>query len=366
MARQSGHGAPRRPLFSSLPGAASRAAAMAVSCVAALTFATAALSADKVRSGVTLATSDLALFFARDRGYFAAENLDVEVVHFGAGPQMVAPLATGDLDVGGGTASAAFYNAAERKIDIRIVSNRSAMAPGYRYQTIVVRKDHVDSGRFKDYPDFKGMKIALPAAGIGSVAVVDAMARRGGLRYSDIEQVYLAFAQIVAGMAGKAIDGALMVEPYGSMVQGLGTGVVFDTTQAVFPDEEISFVFFGDKFARERPDVARRYMKAVLRGARDYNDAITDGRWNGSKAAKDVERLMGAAMGATPEQLRASFPHFAHPDGAINLEPMRKVLDFFKAQGLVTSKTVSVEQVIDMSFVNAAVKELGPYRRAAP
>ena len=53
-------------------------------------------------------------------------------------------------------------------------------------------------------------------------------------------------------------------------------------------------------------------------------------------------------------------------DGAINLAPLRKVLDFFKARGLVTSPDITVEKVIDMSFAQAAVRELGPYRRKAP
>ena len=46
--------------------------------------------------------------------------------------------------------------------DIRIAAARSAMAKGYRFQTIVIRKDHVESGRFRGYADLKGMKIALP------------------------------------------------------------------------------------------------------------------------------------------------------------------------------------------------------------
>ena len=51
---------------------------------------------------------------------------------------------------------------------------------------------------------------------------------------------------------------------------------------------------------------------------------------------------------------------------AAYLAPLRKVLDFFKARGLVTSPDITVEKVIDMSFAQAAVKELGPYHRKAP
>ena len=333
-------------------------AAIMIACVGA------ARANEQVKVGAAWSSSDLPLLFALDRGYFKEEGLDVEAIHFDSGARMVAPLATGDLDVAGGATSAAFFNAADRGIAIRIVANRSAMAPGYRFQTVVVRSDLVRSGRFKSYADFKGMKIALPAAGIGSQVDIEAMARRGSIAYEDIEQVYLNFGQIVAGLRGKAIDGALMIEPYGSATAAEGFGEIIDTTQDLFPNEEISFLFYSDKFARERPDTARRYMKAMLRGARDYNDAITDGRWNDTPIAMEAARLLSRAVGMTPEQVRGSFPQATSPDGAINLDPLRKVLAFFQARGMVPSKTVTVEKVVDMSFAEAAAKELGPYRRA--
>ena len=332
----------------------------------ALLATSAATASEKVKVGVSWSSSDLPLLVALDKGYFTDEGLDVEAIHFDSGAKMVAPLATGDLDVSGGATSAAFFNAAERNIAIRIVSNRSAMAEGYRYQTVVVRTDLVESGKFKGYADFKGMKIALPAAGIGSQLAVSEMAKRGGMKYEDIEQVYLNFGQIVAALRGKAIDGALMIEPYGSATANEGLGKIIDTTQGLVPDEEISFLFYGDKFARERPDVARKYLKALLRGARDYNDAITDGRWNNGPQAADAARLLSKAVGMSEAQVRASYPQATSPDGAINLAPLRKVLDFFKARGLVTSPDITVEKVIDMSFAQAAVKELGPYHRKAP
>ena len=43
---------------------------------------------------------------------------------------------------------------------------------------------------------------------------------------------------------------------------------------------------------------------------------------------------------------------------------MRRVLAFFKAQGLVSDPDVQVEKLVDMSFVRAAAKVLGPYSAA--
>jgi NitT/TauT family transport system substrate-binding protein len=41
---------------------------------------------------------------------------------------------------------------------------------------------------------------------------------------------------------------------------------------------------------------------------------------------------------------------------------MRRDLQFFKDQGFIEGK-VEVEDVIDTSFVDEAIKQLGPYRR---
>ena len=42
---------------------------------------------------------------------------------------------------------------------------------------------------------------------------------------------------------------------------------------------------------------------------------------------------------------------------------MRKDLAFFKEIGDVTSAKVTVEQVVDQSFVAEAAKALGPYKK---
>ena len=54
---------------------------------------------------------------------------------------MVAPLGTGQLDAGAGSASAGLYNAVARGIKIKIVADKASSAPGYGATKILVRKD---------------------------------------------------------------------------------------------------------------------------------------------------------------------------------------------------------------------------------
>ena len=50
------------------------------------------------------------------------------------------------------------------------------------------------------------------------------------------------------------------------------------------------------------------------------------------------------------------------PDGKVDMPSLKSDYELYKSLGLVQGD-VKVEDVVDMSFADAAVKELGPYRR---
>src|SRR5262245_39551143 len=59
-------------------------------------------------------TGDLPMYLAKSRGYYADEGIELEVVPFKAGGQMVAPLGTGQIDVAAGVVAAGLYNLVDR------------------------------------------------------------------------------------------------------------------------------------------------------------------------------------------------------------------------------------------------------------
>src|SRR6266545_5532067 len=56
----------------------------------------------KVMMGELGSASDSGLFIALEKGYFAEQGIEVERTRFNTAADMVAPLGTGQLDVGGG------------------------------------------------------------------------------------------------------------------------------------------------------------------------------------------------------------------------------------------------------------------------
>jgi NitT/TauT family transport system substrate-binding protein len=334
----------------------------ALVALALATLISSAQAADQVRIGIARTMSDSGYYIADALGFFRDEGIEVSLIDFKSAAQMVAPLGSGELDVGGGTVSAGLYNAVARGIDLKVVADQASMRPGYGYSSLMVRKDLVDGGRYKTFADLKGMKVAIGAPGTGTASALNETLKRGGLKYADVEVVYLGFPEHLPAYRNKAIDASITNEPTITRAIEESAAVRIIGNDVTYPDQQTAVVFYADAFARRR-ELAERFMRAYLRGV--YNDALKDGRFAGPKA----EEVIGILTKATPIKDAALFrrivPSWANPDGAVNMTGLRADLAFFRELGLVESKDITVDRVVDNSFVKAAVEKLGPYRPAA-
>jgi NitT/TauT family transport system substrate-binding protein len=323
--------------------------------------ASAAQAADKVAVGTGGSASDAPFYIAYDKGFFKEEGLDVDLIVLDSGAKVIAPLGTGELDVGSGALSVGFWNALLRGVKFRIVADRGHAEPGYLYQTVFMRKDLVDSGQFKSLVDLKGMRMGFAAQGVTSLSLLNEAAKFAGIKYEDVVPVYLSFPQQIAALQNKALDGTFLIEPQATAAVNAGYGVRFMDTNVFYPHQQISTIFYSDKFARERKDVADKFMRAWLRGVRTYNDAIKGGKIAGS-GADEVVQTMAKSFNMKPELIRDMYSQAVHVDGAVNAAGIQKDLDFFQKQGMVSGQ-IKASDVIDMSFARNASAGLGPYQR---
>ncbi len=317
--------------------------------------------AQKVRVGLVGTGSDIGIFIADRKGYFKAEGLEVEMISFTTAAKMIAPLGAGQLDVGGGTVAAGLYNAAARNIDIKIVADKGSIRPGYNFSSLVLRKDLVESGRYKSFADLKGMKVAIAAYGTGNAATLMAALEKGGLKWSDVDTVELGFPQHVAGMTTKAIDASIINEPLSSTAVSRGLAVRAPGDDTIYPDHQVAVLLYATAFSKSQPVAAGKFMRAYLRGVRDYNDGLANGRIAGPNADEVIRILVESTESKDPNVHRSTTPAFVDPDGRVNVESLNRDLSFFKEQKWVESATMKAEDMLDMSFAEKAVKELGPY-----
>jgi NitT/TauT family transport system substrate-binding protein len=327
----------------------------------ALSAATGMAAAQAITVGVTSSTSDAPIFIADKKGYFRDEGLDVKVVNFRSAADMVAPLGAGQIEAGAGSASAGLYNAVARGIKIKIVADKASSAPGYGATKILVRKDHVESGRYRQLKDLKGMKFAMNAPGVSNTSTLNTLLKSAGLQYADVETVDMPLPDHVAALKNKSVDASASVEPGPALAVRNGDAVVIKSDDEILPNHQIAVLLYSEDFAAKQPAAARAFMRAYIRAVRFYNGALTSGRLDGPNADEVIAILADATPIKSREIYKLITPTGMNPDGRVNKESLAYDLAFYAEQGLVKG-AVNLDDAVDGSFVEAALKELGPYR----
>lgn len=329
--------------------------------LAALSFAHSDARAETtVRIGTTNSSSDVAFYIADKKGYFKEEGLSITLTPFDSAAKMVAPLGAGQLDVGGGAPAAGLYNAVARGIDIKIVADKGSSPPGYGYNPLLVRKDLVDSGKFKSFKDLKGLKVAGVSKGTSPDSILNEALKKGGLKFSDVEMVYMGFPQHVLALQNKAVDASVTTEPSATRAIQSGAAVRYHNDE-IYPNQQIAVMLYSGTFIKQNPDAAKRFMRAYIRAVRDYNDALKDGKLAGRNAEEIVTILTEYTKIQDANVYRTIVPNGCNPNGKVNAASLRKDFGFYKSQGLIEGN-VTVEKALDNSFAEAVVKELGPYK----
>jgi NitT/TauT family transport system substrate-binding protein len=288
------------------------------------------------------------IFLALDNGYFAEEGVRVELIPAiaNASTDNLAQLATGDLDVAVFGPTAAMFNAIERGFDVIGIMPLNTLTPGDNSRGIVVRKDLIDSGRFKTPADFRGLRIGtLTTGGVGHFFVAEALAK-GRLTQADIDLSTLPMPDSVIALSTGSIDAAFLVEPFVSAARERGVGVLALSSAETSPGVPTAMMFASTTFARKHPGLLERFTTAVLRGQRDYAEAVATGRGRDRllrslqkhTATKDIEKLKALSL-----------PH-VDPDGGFDTAGLLRLRDFFIRNGALKHR-IAADRVFDRRYV---------------
>jgi NitT/TauT family transport system substrate-binding protein len=307
-----------------------------------------------VTVGLLRAMSESPLVIANERGYFTAEGLTVAFVEFTLTADALPALGTGELDAMSGGVNPALFNAVARGVNVQIVANGGTVGSGHDYQAVMVRTDHLESGRYKEPRDLKGMKVAIP----GQYTVVHYMLKvlleQNGLTLADVDAVPLPLPDSSQAMANKAVDALSSIEPFLAQTEQQGYGKRVAGMADIIPPTGIGgTLLMSPELPRRNAEAADRFMVAWLRGVRDYLDAFDK---NQNREAM-VELLRKNRINYVPI---AETPTF-DPSGRFPLENLQGFLEWCQQDGVV-SERLDLNRIVDYSYVDRAAQRLGPYR----
>ncbi|WOP18877.1 ABC transporter substrate-binding protein [Raineyella sp. LH-20] len=310
----------------------------------------------KVEAGITNSLSDALLYIAKDKGYFAAEGLNVTLRPFKSAGEMIPYLAAGHLAVGAGAPSAGFYNGIARGIDVKIVADKGELVTDYDYMPLLVRKELVDSGRVKSVADLKGLSVAEPAPGTATASTASGLLEANGLTYNDVRHTFLGFPDHVAALQNGSVDASLTTEPAATKALATGAAVKLADSTTVYNNQQLAVLLYSGDFGKKQHAAAQCFMNAYAHAARDYSTAVERGKWAGP-GADEVAGIIARNVKSQPAAIKKTVPSYVDPDAALNVESLKKDYAFFVKQKLYKGRSqIDFDSLVDTSFVEAAAK----------
>ena len=312
---------------------------------------------DTVRIGIYSQVDSLRfapIHVADKRGYFDEAGIEPEYRFLHGGPVQSA-LAAGELDVAATTVER-MLKAYGQAVPFRIVASMETWGMGKGPHHLIAQPRLVEEGALRDYSDLRGKRLGLEKDRVDPDWLVAYRAlNRGGLSFDDVEIVYASHGERrERGLEALNIDVSVAFQPaYLAAALKDRSIALWRHCGELFPGRQGQLLGYSAAFIGDRPDVARRWMAAYVRGVRDYLDAVEEDR--GRESMVD---LLAGATGDARETLEF-MPSLGIPrNGGVNVAAMQEEADLFAAHGFLPGG-LQIAPVVDDQFVNHASRELG-------
>ncbi len=321
--------------------------AVALGCASV---ATPAAARELVRVAWVKALVSGPLMIAKEKGYFNQADLDVEFELAGTAANLMPMLATNRLQVLEGGLQANIFGAIAQNLPIVIASDRASEPTGHY---LLIRPEL--RGVVKGVADLKGRTIAAGATGSVFYYEMDRLLNSAGLSLKDVEMKTVGITQLGAGFRNGAIDAGIAYTPFTHLLPAQNLAAQLLAIDTVIKRITTAVTMINTDWARQKPDVARRFFVALSRGVRDF----CQGYHHGSNRAEVQDILARTGVVDDPELFKY-FWGSRRASGEVDVESVVDVYDWFAREGAV-ARGLPVEKLVDNSFVRAANAELGPF-----
>ncbi|HZR99491.1 MAG TPA: ABC transporter substrate-binding protein [Chloroflexota bacterium] len=310
----------------------------------------------------TLAFVSAPLMIAVEKGFFKEQGIDLQIEVAAGGADVIPQLATGEIDVTHGGISPAMFNAIARGVEVRVIGPMNIIPQGTGSTQLLIRKELADRGEIRSPADLRGRRIAVNTSGSLVSWQLDKVLEREGMSIADVDRVIIPFPDMVPALANGSIDGAMIIEPFlsRSVNDGIASALVTRTT----PGAMTTSLIASGKWLQERPDSARRFMMAMMKGIRDIQGT--------QMGVADPERLFRPEnivifqkyINMPEAFLRAQIPNTYDPDLRTPIDTLMEHQAWFLHGGQLTyTDLLPPERVVDDSFARYARETLGPARQ---
>jgi len=318
-----------------------------------LTWTSATMAQDRPKVGVLKLTASAPIFVGVEKGFFKQFGVEPELVYFQAAAPISTAVAAGQIDVGATGLTAATYNIVLGGETMWIVADKGREWPDHRLTAIVVQKDLHDAG-VRSMAGLKGRRIGITQLGSTFHYQIGNMLEKETMTLKDVTLVPLqAMPAALEALKGKQVDAVILPQPFPGRAEADGFGRVIAWAGDVFP-WQIATVFYSKKFAADRTR-ALNFMKGYVKSSRHYYDAVLAGKRGAPY--DEVLAITARYTGAPESVIKLGFP-YQDRNGRLWVDDIQRQMTWWQRHGFIKA-VVPLKDIVDTSFVEAAVKAVG-------
>lgn len=282
---------------------------------------------DKI-SLLYLPVTDYAPFFvAKEKGYFDAYNLNVDLLPKDATAETVPMVAGGLVTAGGASWSAGVFNAAAAGSGVVVVADLARVpASGRSSVHFMLSPAMAQAGA--TVPSLKGKRVGVLGAGAFTEYFAAQVLKTGGLSLSDVQVVHLTVPTFGQAFANGAIDAGVVFEPFATMFEQKNIAKLMPGDYA--RGTEVGFILVNADFLKAKEDVVVRMLAGYLRAVRH----LQDGGWQDPATQASMLKYMKIDVSVLSRIGLSTIDR----SGAIDLSSVQAQEAFFRQAGKLSYK----------------------------
>jgi NitT/TauT family transport system substrate-binding protein len=326
-------------------GARIRLAGMAIALAAA---AVPALAADHVKIGTLLTSGNGPLYLAIEKGYFAAEGIEPEIVPFDAGQPVAVATVSGAIDFGAAGVTSALYTLAGEGL-LKIIAGTDYDRPHFPAGSIVASNAAYAAG-LTSLKDLAGHSVALTQIGSTYNYALAIVCEKVGVDIGAVRTLPLqSFSNVASAVSGGKADAAVLLSVMTLPLVAHGNAKLLAWVGDEVP-WQVAAIWVSTKTANDRHDLVERYLRAMRKGAADNAAAfIGPGltRKDGPTAPA-VIAIIQKYLHVSAQEIDATID-YVDPQLRIDEKDVQRQLDWYHSQGMLKT-AVALDQVLDQRY----------------
>lgn len=328
-----------------------RLAAASFAAVFACTATAAQAQTEKVSLAALAFVSSAPIFIAQDKGFYAAEGLEVEFKIMQAAAPVAVAVASGDAHFGITGLTGGFYNLAG-KDGVRIIAAQSREEPGWDFVAFVASNKAFEAG-LNAVDKLQGKTLGHTTAGSTFHYVFGRLFEQRGWKLEDAQlRALQAVPNMYAAVKSGQVDAIQAPASVANTMLLAGEAKIIGWVHQHVP-WQLGALFTSPKLINDRRATVEKFLRAYLRATAAY-----DAEFQKKDAAG--QRVFGSGSGeliaiiekytkATPDVIKQSLPYI-DPMGRLKVKDIYDQIAWNKANKLV-DESVDPKKALDLSFV---------------